>query len=230
MIPFNTKKLTTTKIPDADTRYLDKFLFNEKHEMRVLPYEVMKVFPQEHISLFCVRNGIYQIITNELVWYVDSLLHGRSAIEIGSGNGCFGRALGIPLTDSKIQADYEMQAMYNNIGNAAVTYGHDVEKLEALYAIRKHPSTCVVGSWVTHKYIEERHALGGSVYGVDEHELLRHIDCYIIVGNRKTHDLKPIFRKPPKSFQLRTYQFPWLISRSMSRADNIIYHWERKEV
>jgi hypothetical protein len=76
----------------------EKFILDGK--LQVLPAAEFKKFDQELISIFCVKNAFYGLPTMELVEWLKEKIGKRSAIEIGAGNGAFGRALGIPMSDS----------------------------------------------------------------------------------------------------------------------------------
>src|SRR5262245_30484366 len=83
---------------DADIRDVEKILLDENGFLQPVPFSAIKEFSQNQISLFCLKHAVYQIITTELVEFVREQLHGfNKPIEIGAGNGCLGRSLGIPL-------------------------------------------------------------------------------------------------------------------------------------
>lgn len=133
---------------------------------QAVPFAAIKAIPQNDTSVFCHRHGIYQIITDELVEFVGNEIGDLRAIEIGAGNGCLGRTLGIPLTDSKIQTDAQVKKFYKDIGQPPVIYPPDVKKLDALSAVKVLKAEAAVGSWVTHKY--KSHLEDGFFGGVDE--------------------------------------------------------------
>ncbi|HEY3283412.1 MAG TPA: hypothetical protein VGN26_14180 [Armatimonadota bacterium] len=55
---------------------------------------------------------MYQFPTRELVLWLQELIRGRRAIEIGAGNGWLGWHLGIPMTDSYQQSEHPDTMLY----------------------------------------------------------------------------------------------------------------------
>lgn len=206
-----------TVLENTDISYLENILIGTDGLMRTIAFADVRDFSQNDISVFCLKYGIYQIITDELVEFVGNEIGELPAIEIGAGNGCLGRALGIPLTDSKIQEDAQLQKFYKSIGQPPVIYPPDVKKLDALVAVKVLRAEAAVGSWVTHKF--KRHLKDGFFGGVDEMILSKRLKKYIFIGNAHTHRHKEMLRfcNPVE------YRFEWLISRSLNRAANIIW-------
>jgi hypothetical protein len=165
-----------------------------------------------------LRNGFYGLPTQELVQWLVEYIDGRSAIEIGAGSGALGRAMAIPMTDNYMQTWPEIKLHYEMNGQATIKYGSDVEMLDAEKAISKYNPEVVVASWVTHKYNEKLHHLGGNMYSPHEDAIIKN-RTYIVVGNRGTHDKKPILSKEHEE-----YEFDWLYSRSMN-PNNVSYVW-----
>ena len=155
--------------------------------------------------LFGHTHGLYLFPTTELVGEIHQMIGGRTAIEIGAGNGCLSRSLAIPGTDSFQQDDPRFAALYDLAGQPRVKYGAHVEKLCAREALVKYAPKVVVGTWVTHRYIPQRHDLGGNVVGVDEHEVLAMVDDYIFIGNTAIHATKPILRDMEKAILTSHY-------------------------
>ena len=107
-----------------------------------------------------------------------------------------------------------------------VNYGKNVEKYEAIDAIRRFKPKIVIGSWVTHKYNYKFHYNGGFQYGIREDVILDKVDKYIFIGNEYTHEKKLILKDNPPT---RTYKFPWLVSRSGKKDKNVIWIWEKEK-
>jgi hypothetical protein len=97
-------------IPDADTGYLDEMLI-ENGLVRPVRWRKLKHIPQSHLMAWCVKQGVYQIPTWELIEWLKGVIGGRSAIEICAGRSCLGRALNIPMTDSYLHTDPNMNAV-----------------------------------------------------------------------------------------------------------------------
>ncbi len=218
---------------EVDTSALETLLLKDGL-MQAVDHSTINQFTQNEISVFCVKNGIYQIVTTELVEFVRNEIGDSKAIEIGAGNGCLGRSLGITLTDSYQQAWPKIRAMYNNISQEPITYPRDIKNYNALSAISMFRPKTVVGAWVTELFKRNKVTLdgnggikdlpSGNMYGVDEARFKGKIDKYILIGNENIHCDKEILRM----FPYKTYKFDWLISRSMSREKNIIYVFDCK--
>ena len=186
-----------------------------------IPAAALQEFGQNALSLFCLKHGVYQIPTTELIKYLQKEIGGLPAIEIGSGNGCIGRALRIPMTDNKMQNWPEMQEYYKSIGQPRVQYGDDVQEMAAIPAVKFHKPTVVVACWVTHLFKPGMNV--GNPHGVDEELLFGHgVEKYIHVGNKRVHQEKPILRKTAH-FDIDIIAPEWLLSRSLTTNENHIY-------
>ena len=159
---------------------------------------------------------------NRIDWLKEQVA-GRSAIEICSGTGVIGRAMGIISTDSHIQSSPQMIAYYATIGQMPTFPPEDVLKFEANEAVDYFKPSVVLGSYITQKYLpgdEVEPKVGSSFYGVDELALLPKVETYIAIGNKSTHGDKRIRKLPHTS-----YQFPWLFTRSVKPEENEISVW-----
>jgi len=212
-----------------DVSYLDRVLFDDSKRLRQVPSSLLEKLDYQDLRIWCHLNGVYALVTNELVDWLAEFINGRTAIEIGSGNGALGRALRVPKTDSYIQRRTDVMLMYMMSGQPLVQYGEDVERLEALEAVSRYTPQVVFGAWVTHwidPYLPAPPG-GGSMYGVRELELLAQpsVEAYVVVGNKQIHGYKPIC-----SISHQVHQFPWLWSRSGSPEDNAIFVWQGKDL
>lgn len=187
-----------TVMIDKDVAYIDNLLL-VNGLLQVLPAAELRKIPYDDLRLWCHKNAVYGLPSVELIEFLRREIGDtKNAIEVGGGNGVFGRSLGIISTDSKIQLAPEMQALYAGMGAPIVNYGTDVIELEASNAIRDLKPRVVFGSWVTQYIAPTRTNVttGGSIYGLKETEFIRHIDKYIIYGNHATHHDKEIFTVP----------------------------------
>jgi hypothetical protein len=150
-------------------------------------------YTTQELQLFGYKNARYGIPTIELVEYIKTIIGDRSAIEIGSGHGDLGYHLGIPMTDSKIQTTLEIKAYYEALRQPLIDYPEDVEKIEALDAVKKYKPQVVVGSWLT-TYSAGPAEYGSSPAGIKEDEILNLVETYILVGNLDSHADKPILK------------------------------------
>lgn len=198
-----------------DVSYLDEKLLDSDGNLRILPASVYEEIPWEHLRLWTHFRAIYGLITVELVEFLKKLISGRRAIEIGSGNGALGRALGIPMTDNFMQTWPDVKLLYMMQGQPLITYGPDVEQMDAIKAIQHYKPEVVVASWVTQFSDGSR---PGSMYGIDEEKLLDLVDTYMMFGSIKNHDHKVICQRDHKVIQK-----PWMWSRSQ---DSALFLWD----
>ena len=183
------------------------------------------------LPIFGHNEGLYGLPTVELIdWLRGRIGAPDRALEVGAGCGVFGRALNISSTDSFIQESPEVKALYAMNGQPVVSYGPNVERIDANAAVGRYRPTVVFGSWVTHKYIPSLPQLGGSIYGVDEHKLLSApwLQKYIVYGNESVHDLKPIVQTLPNGWRLTKYKEDFMYSRSQRPNLNCVYVFERR--
>lgn len=192
-------------------------------QLQVMPAAFYAEQAPNDLALWCFARGFYCLPTVELVEQVRELIDTDDAVEIGSGNGVLGRALGIPRTDSRMQERVDVATVYADAGQPTVEYGADVEKLTALEAVEKYRPRVVVAAWVTHRYKRERHALGGNMNGVDEGKLLEKpfVRRYVFVGHERVHANKPILARRHETFHMPGR----LYSRTLDRRD-VTWVWE----
>jgi hypothetical protein len=205
--------------PDTVLRELDSLLKPDGLLVPV-PYTELKGFSQTHISTWCWREAIYQVPTAELVEFLRDQIGNTKAIEIGAGNGVFGRVLGIPATDNRLQERPDIKATYASMRQPTITYGDNIVKMGGNKAVEHFKPDVVIGSWVTQKWVKGDEE--GNMYGVDELDMMRRVKKYVHVGNRMTHGTKKII---PRHLQRVVYE-DWLITRSMDREQNFIQIFE----
>lgn len=210
----NANAFDATGIRDLSTQVLEPDL---PGRVRVLPAEFWASTTPAERALVAARHGLYGLPTVELVTWLREFIGGRRAIEIGAGNGALAHALGIPATDSCLQTDPAIAAYYAALGQALVTYGPNVEKLDAHAALRKHRPQVVIGCWVTHKYDPARHGAGGNEFGIVEEAIVDACEHYVLIGNERVHKDKSVWRRPHQKFEP-----PWLYSRSVNGSKDFI--------
>lgn len=171
---------------------------------------------------FCHFHARYGIPTIELIHYLDEIIGGRSAIEIGSGCGDLGFHLGIKMTDSKLQEDPLIVKIYKAMKQPVIKYPQDVEKIDALDAVKKYQPQVVVASWIT-PYSSHEANFGSNPFGVKESEILDLVETFIIIGNLDTHWDKPIRKKDHLLLHPE-----WLVSRAKNPKNNCIMVWNNK--
>ena len=201
----------------TDISALEGVLLKEG-KVQNLPYEELNKFSQQELSLFCHKYAIYQLPTQELIFFIRKHIGGESAIEIGSGNGCMGRSIGIRMTDNKMQEIPEIKGYYELMGQPVIRYGEDVEHIDAISAVKKYHPKVVVASWVTHKYKEGMQV--GNSLGIEEELLFENgVEKYIHIGNENVHNQKPIL----SLFPVRKFKHKTIVSRSLEREKNIVF-------
>ena len=171
--------------------------------------------------MFAHEYAIYSFPTIELTeWIIDNF-DLSNCIEIGAGNGVMADYLGIKATDSKQQTENpETAILYQLMGQPAITYGENVEKLNAIEAIKKYKPDTVIAQWVTHIYDPDEPFREGNIYGVDEQYILDTTINYIFIGNESVHMHKPILEQRHCRIQK-----DWIISRAKYPEQNVIYLW-----
>lgn len=212
-------------IKKQDITELSKLLLNEKGELQIVSYELLKPFTPEQIAYFCNMNGFYSIPTTELVDFLREEIgeaNLEKTIEIAAGNGMMAKALGIKATDSFMQEREDVKSAYNKYGQPTVPYGEHVEKIDGNDAVRKYKPKVVVASWCTHKFIPKESWRGGNSLGVNEKLIIERVDKYIHIGNMDSHKNKPALAK-----KHRIVKADWIVSRSLDQSKNVIFIWEK---
>ena len=204
----------------SESRYAEMVsLLGEGNKIIPAPSEKVNRFTIDEIGYWAWKNGAYQIPTVELIEWLRNEIKGKLAIEIGAGNGVFGRELDIISTDSFEQVDNpEVRKYYQAVNTPLVQIGENVIKMDGVAAVMNYKPEVVIGSWVTQKWKGDSYT-HGSIYGVDEHQIMTSgsVKKYIIIGNKASHGDKKIFEQ----FRYSTFDFDWLISRAGNNLNRI---------
>lgn len=203
-------------LPTVDTTHLNDLLL-EDGAAKPVSHATLQQIPHQVLQVWCVRNAIYQIPTIELIEWLNNRIAGRKAIEIGSGKGGIGRALGIVSSDNYSQTLPKVRLYYAALKQAPIEPPPFVERLEAEAAIAKYKPEVVVGAFITHKYHEGE--TDGNMYGPEEESWMGKVE-YIHIGNETTHKNKRILKYAHDSLK-----FPWLVSRAIAQTQNVIWVW-----
>lgn len=217
-----------TLLVDKDVTYIDDLLLRGT-ALQVLPAAELRKIPYDDLRLWCHKHAVYGIPSVELIMLLKEIIGDTSrAIEVGGGNGVFGRALGIISTDSKIQHSAEIKIIYAGLGAPVVNYGEDVLSAEATIAIRQFKPRVVFGSWVTQFVPPDCDSKPGSIYGLKETEFINYIDKYVIYGNKNTHGDKDILNTP--GLKVTTHKnVDTFFSRAVDHSKNTVWVIEHKE-
>jgi len=211
-------EMDTSKIRDISAEALDA-----DGRPRVLPAAYWATTTMMERALFGHLHGVYSFPTVELIEHLRSIIGDRTAIEIGAGHGVLAQALGIPATDSHQQAKMPWRAELEAAGQPTVSYGPNVEDLDARAAISRYHPQVVIGCWITHKYNPRRHLAGGNEAGIDEADLLDRVDTYVLVGNEYVHRNKTIWTVPHQ------IDYPdWVYSRQRNGTPDFVARWDRQ--
>lgn len=178
-------------------------------------------YTRDEIARFGHYHGYYAIPTEELVEWISTRIDGRKAIEIGAGSGVLGEALGITATDSRMQDNPTIRALYSSAYQPTITYGPRVKTFDAWVAVKTLKPRVVVAAWVTHKFVRAQDWRGGNTFGVNFAAILGLADL-IFVGNEHTHRNSPLL-----DWTHEHYTFPWLISRAHTDAPNFVGVWRK---
>lgn len=205
------------EIQACDLSYLISQVI-ENGKLKPMPYAFYQSIEVNELQYFMYSYGIYTLPTTELIEWLKENIVG-TAIEIGCGNGAIGRALGIKLTDSKLQEKQAIADWYKFHRQPTIKYPNDVLEYDALEAIKYFKPDTVIGSFITHKYSPK--IKSGNMYGVVEGKILQMCKKYIHIGNGETHRDKPILKHAHE-----TFHFEWLITRSANQDANCICVWE----
>lgn len=196
-------------------------LLTTEGRLKLLSYKEYVKYSHDELMYFGHLNARYGFPTIELAEYIKTIINGRIAIEIGAGSGDLGHYLGIHMTDSKIQEDNNIQNFYKVMRQPLIKYPADVEKIEALEAVKKYKPQVVIGSWVT-TYASDVMSYGSSPYGIKEDKILELVDTYIVIGNLDNHGDKPIRKLPHTEVNEK-----FIISRAKNPENNRIFIWKK---
>lgn len=205
-----------------DTSVVAAEVLDSRGRLAPVPSSVYEKYEQETISQFCVERALYFLPTKEVVEFINDLVGGRDAIEIGAGCGVLGRALGLRMTDSFQQEDPLYKMQYALMRQPTIKYGDDVIKADALTAVKRFKPDTVIAAWVTHKFNPKQPERMGNEVGVDMLKLLKRVRRFILIGNDSVHGLSPLM-----DLSHEVIEHPALYSRSLKRDKNRIYVWER---
>lgn len=218
-------ELIDIKTSDLDEliKKMSSELLLENGKIKLLPYNFYDKYTHQQIRLFFHHQARYGIPTTELVYFLkDSIIKDLSAIEIGCGHGDLGYHLGIKTTDSRMQENKHIAKIYKAMLQPVIKYPDDVEKLDAIEAIKKYKPKVVVASWVTQWVdISKTPYKTGVENGVKENEILELVDTYVLIGNLDSHGNKDIFKYDHTIVSLPTR------SRATDQSKNFIATWNK---
>lgn len=211
--------MTVSFIQNHDVTHLDSMLLDSNGFCRVLPAIDLNAIDRDSFRLWCGQRDIYLYPTLELVTWLTEFINGRTAIEVGAGNGHLGHALGIPMTDSGMQTRPEIIAQYQAIGQVCTSPPDCVEIMDAEEAVMKHKPQVVVASWLTHRWSTGMST--GNMFGPDETVIIANTESYVHIGNDTIH-----WEKPCWSIAHTKEYHSWIVSRASAKDKDHIAIWE----
>ena len=213
------KNQNVASLGNEDLSEIENFLIPQGEY--ILPkYSDLLKFKSTTRSLFGHRHALYTLPTIELIEFLKSQI-GPTAIEVGAGVGIIGKHLGIRCTDNFCQAKPEVQKIYQGLHQPTIKYGKHVLNRDAEWVARKWQPHTIVGSWITHKYVDAN--VKGNMYGPDEQVILDNCQQYIMLGHLKIHGAKPILKHKHEVIT----DCPWYITRSVQPEKNTIFIWKK---
>ncbi len=204
-----------------DVSHIDRALLDSNGRMKALfPCADFQLnFSWETMLYWCHQKARYILPTLELVMFLREIIGDKFAIEIGSGNGDLGYMLGIPETDSYMQTEAAISALYRLGRQVPTSPPPSVAKMDANFAVQHLRPEVVVGAWITQKHRQGE--TKGNMFGVEEEKILDQGCTYIHVGNTVVHGDKRI-----RSRKHEVYRIPGHISRAQNPTENVIYVWK----
>lgn len=211
----------TIAILSGKVRDISGDILDDQGRLRILPAEQYARYSKEERIAACVRNGLYLLPTEELVEWLRNAIGNRKAIEVAAGNGALGRALGIPRTDLYQMTIPAVMMAYRFMQQPVTNYGKDVQKMEAMEAIKQFSPEVVIAAWLTHRYRASKQDEGGNMYA-PEPDQIRKNATFMLIGNTSVHETQ-LKRAPTPTVFFRPN---WLFSRAFG-GDDFIAAWEK---
>jgi hypothetical protein len=197
---------------------LDALLLDASGYMKLLPSEEILQYPHEQLRCWCHRHSRFTLVTSELIDWLKQQIGSQHTIEIAAGKGDICYHLGIRGTDSYAQLAHD--DYFRATGQIPVVPHPNIEKREAVQAVKKYKPKVVVASWATQRYVVDKHL--GISYGIDEQKILDLVKTYIHIGNDNSHNAKPILKRSHTK-----HRFPWLITRAAEPQKNAIWIFKK---
>ncbi|EEZ85500.1 hypothetical protein VME_45620 [Vibrio harveyi 1DA3] len=217
-----------SRLEQYDVENIEKELLDENFKLKITSIESIKSFEPDALRFFMWKYGIYSMPTEQLIKSLRDILGNTSkCLEIGAGNGVYGRSLDIKMTDNYMQHpknDRKFRGVvtsYIQQGQPLVSYGDDVEEMDGKESVRLYKPETVFCSWVTQKYNPMQHEKGGNMFGVDFDWIFKRksVKRVVMIGNEAVHQYHPIATNS-KTIKLKT---PHLISRASKPELDRIY-------
>ncbi len=199
-----------------DSQLLD----HQTNRIKLLPASTYSELDRTELRIWCHYRARYLLPTIELIEWLKNRIDGRSAIEIGAGNGDLGYHLGIPAFDNGCQQYENVKLAYLRMGQVPTNPPPDVMRIDAIQAIHDYRPEVAIGAWITDKFAEG--SVEGNIYGPDSYQIIQNVE-YIRIGTEKIHGRSKILE-----FHHETVKAPGLVSRtSVNPPDDIVHIWKK---
>lgn len=198
----------------------DRILLDSQGILKLQSADFYQTIDNTDLRVWCLCRAIYQLPTVELVDWLKDNFNLRLAIEIGAGNNYLYHHLGIKGIDNYSEQIPAVKQVHEILNQPSTNPPPEVEKLDAIAAIKKYQPETVIASWMTLKTDDPKDVDAGHGYAPDEKEILDTGVTYIHIANESIHSDRLIMAKPHE-----TYYFDWLISRGKHPEQNCIYVW-----
>ena len=184
-------------------------------------------FCPEAWAVACGMKGVYQIITEPLVDFIQHLIKGQKAIEICAGLGALGRSLGIASIDRKLHLDPKARLYFDvqkNVLNQLPDYPEDIIEMTANKAFKEYKPEWTIGCWVTQKL--QQGSKIGMMYGPVEEEFIERSNyIHLGSGHLDIHLKKRIIKKPHTSVFA-----DWIVDRTSYKSESQMKIWSKKAI
>ena len=218
------QKLAAIIFPPEIEEFLqayDSILLDDRGIIKLQPAELYRRIDNAHLRVWCICRAIYQLPTVELIEWLQSNFNLNKAIEIGAGNNHLYHHLGIKGTDNYSEQIPAVKLTHEILKEPSTNPPPEVEKIDAISAIKKYQPETVITSWATLKTEDPEEIDAGHKYAPDEAEILDKGVNYVFIGNEYLHSDRAIMSKKHE-----TYYFDWLVSRGYYPEKNCIYVWD----
>jgi len=209
-----------SEVAELLTRFDSLLLDPTTKRIKLLPTSVYSELDRQELRIWCHYRARYLLPTIELVDWLKERIDGRSAIEIGAGNGDLGYHLGIPAFDNACQQYENVKVAYLLAGQVPTNPPFDVIRIDAIQAVHDYRPEVAIGAWITDKFVESN--VGENMYGPDDHQIIQNVE-YIRIGTEKIHGRSKLLEFPHE-----TVKAPGLVSRtSVNPPDDIVHVWKK---
>ena len=215
-----------------DVSYIADLLLDENGRLQPVPAAMLRDIPHEDLVYFCTISGFYSIPSIELLDLINDYIEpNNKTIEIGAGNGVYGRDLGLCMTDNFMQHPKNRHKFnnciqaYESAGQCLVPYGEDVEEMDAREAVRLYKPHTVLCAWVTQKYNPMQPHKKGNMFGVPFHWVYNRasVKQIIMIGNTNVHSNVDIMKQVHEEIRCDDILF----SRAMQQGNDRIFIWHK---